>query len=923
MALAVCSVAARAGDKPLIAPTPAWVSPPPAMPLDQLAADGVDVPLIDFQLNLEKDKVTTFIDGVLRIKTPEALGQFGTVNLQWQPSKGDLTVHRVEIIRDGKVIDVLGNGSKLTVLQREARLEQRVVDGTLTAMMQVEGLRVGDALRVTHSISMHDDVLAGHVQGFAQLLAGPGTLRFGRSRIVWDADVNPTLKALAPGLDLTARNIAGNRREVVLTLPVPKLPEMPDAVPSRFRPIPAIEVGNFKDWAQVSSIMAAQYRTEGTIPGDSALAKLVDGIAAAHADPRARIAEALRVVQSDVRYQLIALGNGNYQPQSPTETWTKRYGDCKAKSLLLTAMLRRMGITADPVMAHSQLGDLVPQRIASPLAFDHVIVRAQTGGKTYWLDGTSLGSREADLDDVPRFGWVLPVLEKDAALVRLPDRANARFGQDMRLSFDGTASVHLPSPYTFTVTYSGPQAESMRGQHEGNPETLTRFADDVAQSMIGYAIVDKPLTRFDQASGTYTVTFNGVGSPTPFFRDGRYHLQLGSWLKIPFKPDRSRTAWREFPASLTDPQTQRAQWQIRFPERASGFEMVKGDPVRLNNPAFVYERDIKVDGLSVTDYEIKRETAAEIAPAAIGATRKAAADAGGRLVEVVLPSSYPARWSDLAAAMASPALARVRHIVDRRIADKPDDAARYADRAWLHERLFEWTAAEADYGKAVALDPTIDRYMSRSRARLTRNNLPGALADAREAYALDNANQEASDLLADILAQTGKFDEALALLDPDPDLSVEGGDDKVTFRAEILARAGRLEDLDTLLSDAIGRRPSLASLRNVRCWTNGLLNRELEAALSDCDRAIELASDPAGYYDSRGMVHFRAGRLAEARKDYDSALALSPELAATRFMRSIVAAKQGDAALARDDLAAARLLSPSIDRFFAAFGIKP
>ncbi|WP_438895209.1 hypothetical protein, partial [Bacillus cereus group sp. BC312] len=75
-------------------------------------------------------------------------------------------------------------------------------------------------------------------------------------------------------------------------------------------------------------------------------------------------------------------------PQSPQKTWDARYGDCKAKTLLLLAMLHAMGIEAEPVLAGVRLGELVPERIPSAAAFDHVLVRATIGSESLWLDGT-------------------------------------------------------------------------------------------------------------------------------------------------------------------------------------------------------------------------------------------------------------------------------------------------------------------------------------------------------------------------------------------------------------------------------------------------------------------------------------------------------------------------------------------------------
>src|SRR3546814_6282045 len=76
-------------------------------------------------------------------------------------------------------------------------------------------------------------------------------------------------------------------------------------------------------------------------------------------------------------------------PATAEETWQRRYGDCKGKTALLLALLARLGIEAEAVLANNSGGDDgLDERLPNPGMFDHVLVRARIDGKTYWLDGT-------------------------------------------------------------------------------------------------------------------------------------------------------------------------------------------------------------------------------------------------------------------------------------------------------------------------------------------------------------------------------------------------------------------------------------------------------------------------------------------------------------------------------------------------------
>src|SRR3546814_16730221 len=80
------------------------------------------------------------------------LRNWSDMRFEWQPDRDDLIIHRIAIIRDGKPIDLLAQGLKLDVLQRETDFEQRAIDGRLTATAPIEDLRVGDTVRFSTTL---------------------------------------------------------------------------------------------------------------------------------------------------------------------------------------------------------------------------------------------------------------------------------------------------------------------------------------------------------------------------------------------------------------------------------------------------------------------------------------------------------------------------------------------------------------------------------------------------------------------------------------------------------------------------------------------------------------------------------------------------------------------------------------------------
>jgi transglutaminase-like putative cysteine protease len=94
-------------------------------------------------------------------------------------------------------------------------------------------------------------------------------------------------------------------------------------------------------------------------------------------------------VQDEVRYLGIELGTYSHTPTGPSKVFERRFGDCKDKTLLLATVLNELGIDARPALVNTDARRALDGWQPSPYAFDHVIVRAELGGKTYWLDPTT------------------------------------------------------------------------------------------------------------------------------------------------------------------------------------------------------------------------------------------------------------------------------------------------------------------------------------------------------------------------------------------------------------------------------------------------------------------------------------------------------------------------------------------------------
>jgi hypothetical protein len=146
------------------------------MPVPENAEGLVFVRRQDTLVHLDGQGQATYFGYRFRILHPQAL-QAGNLSVVWNPAAGAPTVHAIRIYREGQTIDVLDKAS-FEILRRENQMEAARLDGTLTAVLRVPDLRVGDELEFAVTTPENDPTLGQNSAGILLLLPSPPLGRF-------------------------------------------------------------------------------------------------------------------------------------------------------------------------------------------------------------------------------------------------------------------------------------------------------------------------------------------------------------------------------------------------------------------------------------------------------------------------------------------------------------------------------------------------------------------------------------------------------------------------------------------------------------------------------------------------------------------------------------------------------------------------
>ena len=464
-ALAVlCAGATASGATPIpaFAPPPAWVdiAPVPQAP-PVLDAAAIQTILDDNQSRLGPEGDAFYNRRIKKILKPEGLTGLTSFGQTWSPDTESVTFHWMRILRDGQTIDLLGDGKKMLVLRRETDLERAMLDGRMSATQQLEGLRVGDVLDYAYTLTRKDPITQGRSYDSEGLAFAGIAMRY-RAQVSWP-DNDPARWRATPGFG--PPTLARRDGRTLLTYDATEVstPKAPVGAPQRFRRLGTMEVSSFQTWNEISTLMAPHYAKAMELSKDSPIRAEARAIAAATPDPKARTFAALRLVEDKTRYFFIGLGEGGYVPARADETWERRFGDCKGKTVLLLALLKELKIPAEPALVSLGGGDGLNERLPSLGAFNHVIVRATIAGKVYWLDGTRTGDRSGlDALKPPMHHWALPVRAAGSDLVAIEVPPLTTPTAESLVRFDASKGFDQPAPMTMTTRVSGEAANALR-----------------------------------------------------------------------------------------------------------------------------------------------------------------------------------------------------------------------------------------------------------------------------------------------------------------------------------------------------------------------------------------------------------------------------------------------------------------------------
>jgi tetratricopeptide (TPR) repeat protein len=255
----------------------------------------------------------------------------------------------------------------------------------------------------------------------------------------------------------------------------------------------------------------------------------------------------------------------------------------------------------------------------------------------------------------------------------------------------------------------------------------------------------------------------------------------------------------------------------------------------------------------------------------------------------------------------------------------PTTAEEYSRRGATYASNHKLTEALADFDKAIALSPKESRYFyQRAEVRFANGDRAGSLADLDRTISLSPDYADARLQRAQFRLRGGNEGGALEDVKA-ADSALAPSSDKRLAVASLYDRVGAPDAALPSFDSWLKSHPEDSSrgiALNGRCWVRGLLNRDLDKALDDCNAALRALPRDASILDSRALIRVRRGEWKQALADYNAALAINPRSAWSLYMRGLIEAKSGQDAQAKADRAAAIAIDSKVADRAKKYGLE-
>jgi transglutaminase-like putative cysteine protease len=463
------------------------VSVPETLPLDAIEG-GKYYALVDVQIRAEEDNEPIYFYHYAQlIVNQQGLESGSEINIKFDPIYESLVFNSIRIHRDGQTIDKLPK-AKISLLQQETEQKDFLYNGQLTANIILDDIRVGDIIEYSYTRKGANPVY-NNIFSYERYIEWELPVYQQRIRMLW-GKTNPLfVTKLNTDIEISERQL-DSFKEYNIEINHSKPSFINDETPDWHDPYGIIFFSELKNWSDVAAWAVPLY--SNAIETSPELVRIASDIQTNHQDQRQQIVQALKFVQSEIRYLGIEMGSNSHKPTPANQTLQRRYGDCKDKAVLFISLLKLLGIKASAALVNTERTNHLADQPPTVNAFDHVLVKVTHQDETFWLDPTRR-YQNSTLDDIyqPDYRYALVIDNTNKELEKMA--TNLTDVLTIKEHFDLSKGSNNDVVLDVNSQYFGYEAENLRYDLANNG--LNKLQENYLEFYRGYYSDVEPLEK--------------------------------------------------------------------------------------------------------------------------------------------------------------------------------------------------------------------------------------------------------------------------------------------------------------------------------------------------------------------------------------------------------------------------------------------
>ncbi|MCH2199624.1 MAG: DUF3857 domain-containing protein [Flavobacteriales bacterium] len=576
-------------DEFMLAPTPEWVNeveiPDYAISKYDVSS-GVYGKLVDTQVNLNQQ--ADFSRVVLEVLTQGGVRNASELYISYDPAYQKVEFHHFKIIRNGNEID---KTDELTFekLNTEESLGFGIYTGVITAYEILNDIRKGDILDYAYTIYGDNPIFDNSHFRYYDLVSSEPTGRYS-IRLITD---DQKYKVRCQGCEDELKKAKGFEGHDEISIVRNEIPGeiLEESVPPWYLVYDHLIFTTDTDWKGVSDWAVNIFQYDENLD----FSAIKNEIGLEGLDQEAQMNAIIDFVQDDIRYMGIETGIGSIQPFPPDQVIAQRFGDCKDKSLLMSALFHSIGVDkCYPVLVNTGLMKGIESLYPSPTLFDHVIVHFEYKGKEYWVDPTSpfQGGDFKTLSQ-PDFMTSLIIKPGNSKLTAMDinhSKSTIRIDETLNIpSFEDLAE------FVVVTEYGGSNADYFRNILE-----YYSLVDLTEEFRLINASIFPNIEASSRLKVNDDIENNVLTIEERYLINDFWSLEQGEWVRqnqFQYEPlsmyNYVSTAVcdkKEYPVYVPHPSDVQEKVTIHFPEEL----FVEDEVMTMENAAFTFERSINM-----------------------------------------------------------------------------------------------------------------------------------------------------------------------------------------------------------------------------------------------------------------------------------------------------------------------------------------